>query len=702
MAPPDPSALLDARREELIERWVQRAERLIAPRKLSREELVDSLPGFLGEVSGALRHEAGQPGDSQLPQHSVTAEAHGEQRLRLGFDVALLPREYSLVYECLLDLFEEAGHPLTTRQALLVEKCIQTGTAEAVSQHVQAARRWEQRLLDEARARQASLERALVDLKRTEAALRESEERFRLMVDSVVDYAVFILSVDGVVKGWNPGAERLKRYKAEEIVGANYDIFFPPEANERRTGQRMLEDAASTGGAEYEGWLVRKDGSRFWGTLIINPMRDEAGELKGFCNVARDVTERKQNEEAQAFLAKVGEVLAGSLNYQQTLQAAAALALPVLADWCVVWRLEERELRPVAVAHPDTEKAALARGALRPVPMDTTASLGPAGALRTGTPNVCPDGCAPEDLARALGATSARVLEELGGRGYYCVPLRARGETLGAMGFVGFTPGQAPGPVTLRLAEDFCRRAALALENARHHEDALKRAEFEQHLVGIVSHDLSTPMLAIGLGAQLLLSDAALTPRQRRTVERIHGSSERARRMTRDLLDFTHARLGGGLRVHPRPMDLHELARGAVEELATAHPERKLERVHSGDGSGEWDADRLTQLLTNLVTNALAYSPPEAPVRVETREEGDSLRLSVHGGRPIPAHLIPRIFQPLERGEERGGGRSIGLGLFIVDHIARAHGGTVTVHSTEEEGTTFSVRLPRRAGARPD
>ncbi|WNG37173.1 PAS domain S-box protein [Archangium violaceum] len=690
---------LDAQREELIERWARRAERLILPRTLPRKELVNSLPVFLGEISGALRHDVGLPGDSQLPQHSVVAEEHGQQRLRLGLDIEVIPEEYGLIHECLLDMLEEAGQPLTSRQARLLVQCIQTGTSEAMSQYVRAARRREQQLLEEAQAGRAAVERALADVKRANAALRESEERFRLMVHSVLDYAVFMLSVEGRVNGWNPGAERLKRYKAEEVVGTDYAIFFPAEQQKRRTSQHLLEDAASKGGAEYEGWMVRKGGSRFWGTLIINPVRDDEGRLKGFCNIARDLTERKQSEEAQTFLAEVGEVLAGTLDYQETLQEVAQLALRALADWCVVWRLEGKELRPAAVAHLDVEKGALLKASVRNLPADTPATHGLAGALSTGAPTVCSEARGPEAMARELGLVSAQALEELGGTSYVCIPLKVRGETFGAIALVASTSELRYGPAAVHLAEDFSRRAALALENARLYGAALERVELEQHLAGIVSHDLSTPIHAIGLGAEMLLKDKELTPNQRRTLERIHSSSERARRMTRDLLDFTSARLGGRLRIYPKPLNLHELARGAVEELATANPQRTLERVHTGDGAGVWDADRLTQLLTNLVNNALTYSPPEAPVLVETRGEDESVLLRVKGGRPIPAHLLPRLFQPLERGQQSSGGRSIGLGLFIVDHIVRAHGGSVSVHSTEEEGTTVTVRLPRYAGA---
>jgi signal transduction histidine kinase len=225
----------------------------------------------------------------------------------------------------------------------------------------------------------------------------------------------------------------------------------------------------------------------------------------------------------------------------------------------------------------------------------------------------------------------------------------------------------------------------------------LRRADFERHLVGIVSHDLTTPISAISLSTEMLLKDRDLTPRQRTGLERIDSSVQRARRLIRDLLDFTQARLGEGLPVRPQPLELHGLTRTVIEEIASAHPTRQLRLTSSGDTGGSWDPDRLAQVLTNLVNNALSYSPPDTPVRVEVLGEGEAVLLRIHNeGEPIPAELLPRLFEPLERGALPGhGGRSIGLGLFIVNHIVRAHGGAVEVRSEPHEGTTFTVRLPR-------
>jgi PAS domain S-box-containing protein len=225
-----------------------------------------------------------------------------------------------------------------------------------------------------------------------------------------------------------------------------------------------------------------------------------------------------------------------------------------------------------------------------------------------------------------------------------------------------------------------------------------ERSDFEQQLIGIVSHDLKNPLSAILLGTTALARREDLDERSTKAVTRIQSSAERAVRMVKDLLDFTQARLGSGIPVTPGPLDLHAFTWQVLEEVRASFPERDLVVTTQGDGQGVWDADRMAQVVTNLATNALKYSPPDTPVSVRTRGDGDQVELEVHnGGAPIPSEALGRLFQPLQRATTRGdtAGRSVGLGLYIVDRIVQAHGGTIAVKSTEGEGTTFTVRMPR-------
>jgi signal transduction histidine kinase len=238
-------------------------------------------------------------------------------------------------------------------------------------------------------------------------------------------------------------------------------------------------------------------------------------------------------------------------------------------------------------------------------------------------------------------------------------------------------------------------------DHQRREEELRRTAEFRERFLGIVSHDLRNPLNAISLSASVLLREEELPPRALKTAGRISQSAERMARMIGDLLDFTRGRLGGGIPITRQAVELGALCRPVLDELKVARPERELRLRVMGDLHGEWDGDRLAQLVGNLVKNALDYSPAEHPVTVTLRDEGAWVRLEVHNlGEPIAPESLPELFEPFRRGmrkDESAQGSGLGLGLFIAHQIALAHGGTLEARSTREEGTTFTVRMPRRA-----
>lgn len=224
-----------------------------------------------------------------------------------------------------------------------------------------------------------------------------------------------------------------------------------------------------------------------------------------------------------------------------------------------------------------------------------------------------------------------------------------------------------------------------------------KRVDFEQQLIGIVSHDLRNPLNVIMLAANTAVRSEDASERVTRLLVKIQAAGDRAARMIGDLLDFTQSRLGGGILIAPRRVNLRELVEQVVDEAETTHPGRRIEVAHSGDLDGEWDFDRLSQALQNLVVNAMKHSPPGSPVSVRTRRTEDGVELTVHNqGEPIPDTLRPRLFQPMQRGSAAfdRASRSVGLGLYIVDQIVRRHGGHIEVESCAERGTSFRIELP--------
>lgn len=225
---------------------------------------------------------------------------------------------------------------------------------------------------------------------------------------------------------------------------------------------------------------------------------------------------------------------------------------------------------------------------------------------------------------------------------------------------------------------------------------ASDRAMFAELMIGIVSHDLRNPIMAMLMSAELL-GKGGVTPDQSDALARILRAGDRASRLIANLLDLTQARLGSGLSVSPAAMDLHATVAETVQELSQVFPDRVLRHVQQGPGPCIADADRLAQLVGNLVSNAMAYGEPGAPLVVTSTREDAFFSLSVHNqGQPIPAATMEGMFERMVRGcDQVNTGRSVGLGLFIVSEIAKAHGGTVAVTSTLEGGTTFTVVIPQ-------
>ncbi|WP_272968810.1 MULTISPECIES: PAS domain-containing sensor histidine kinase [unclassified Pseudomonas] len=219
-----------------------------------------------------------------------------------------------------------------------------------------------------------------------------------------------------------------------------------------------------------------------------------------------------------------------------------------------------------------------------------------------------------------------------------------------------------------------------------------------EQILGIVSHELRTPLLAIRMATDLLTrrSHAAESPK---LLTAISHSVSRAQRLVADLLDFTLIQAGRGISIQPRVADLPHTVEGCLDELRLTFPGRQLTYQHTGERSALIDSDRLYQLIGNLVANAVAYGDPSKSVYVTSCIKETTATLTVHNsGAPISLELLKHVFEPLVRGNQRlGGATSIGLGLFIVSQIAKAHAGCVSVDSTKQNGTTFTVRLSQQS-----
>ncbi|WP_439884609.1 PAS domain-containing sensor histidine kinase [Pseudomonas syringae] len=230
------------------------------------------------------------------------------------------------------------------------------------------------------------------------------------------------------------------------------------------------------------------------------------------------------------------------------------------------------------------------------------------------------------------------------------------------------------------------------------HAEAEIRAIFAEQMVGIVSHDLRNPLAAIKMAAGLL-ERSLLEPRQQRFLGQIHHSTDRAERMIVDLLDFTQARVGQGINLSMQSIDLHATVARGVEELRLTFTANALIHRMEGEGACVADPDRLLQLVGNLVSNAVTYGAPDSEIVITSAFEANVIKVSVHNrGEPIPMEKVDSLYEPAVRVvSDSDETRTVGLGLFIVREIIRAHLGDINVRSLTEEGTTFTATLPRPA-----
>jgi PAS domain S-box-containing protein len=342
-----------------------------------------------------------------------------------------------------------------------------------------------------------------VATERAEAKSHEAEQRFRLLVESVTDHALYLLDPDGNLTSWNPGAQRLKGYSAGEIVGHPLATFFTAEDRARGVPQKELLTAEREGRAEGEGWRVRKDGSRFWANFILTAIRDASGRLKGFAKVTRDVTERKR----LTLIGDASNVLLSSGDYRANLARVAELCVPFLGDWAAIQLVEDGALEMTAIAHADPAKVKFARELNQRFPESPETGL-TWRVIRERKPTVIPEIVDATLDSVAAGGEHRRLVRELGLRSAIIVPLVGRDRVLGALTLVAAESPRRYGDGELAMATELAQRCATAIENARAHA----AVELERRFLDATLRQLREGVVVVesSAGGVLLANDAAL------------------------------------------------------------------------------------------------------------------------------------------------------------------------------------------------
>ena len=537
------------------------------------------------------------------------------------------------------------------------------------------------------------------------------------LFNTIRDAVVVADAASGRIGLANPAAAELFGSPAEELVGRPLqeliiDVELTPHWLAAQSGVACTES--------IELFARHAAGAEVCVELTLSPIQNRADGRPCVVAVVRDISDRRHAEEEHierireqvateqlaaasrrlSVLAEASRLLDASLDYAATLQEVARVAVSTLADWCIVHLLEgDGTIRWLAVAHGDPEKEALARELQRRYP----ASQGVARVLRTGRAEIYAEDAEPQRKARARDPEHLRLLRALDSRSSMIVPLAARGRMLGALSLISTQPGRHYDTAELAIAQELARRCAQAVDNARLHQEAQSAVKARDRFVSIASHELRTPIARMKGYAEVLLAaaeDGELTQELLlRGLRSIDRGSDRLTGLVRDLLDVSRIN-AGNLPLRLAPLDLTELVRDVVaryQEQLSSQGHVLLEIVGS-PGPIAGDADRLEQVLTNLLDNAVKYSPDRAELRlrVQTKARGVLLEVLDHGI-GLPQGAAERIFVPFSRAanaEERQI-TGMGLGLYICRNIVEQHRGRIWAKSAGEgRGTLFSVWLP--------
>jgi signal transduction histidine kinase/CheY-like chemotaxis protein len=447
-------------------------------------------------------------------------------------------------------------------------------------------------------------------------------------------------------------------------------------------GQDRAVEAIKAGANDY----VLKDNLGLLAPAVARALRESAA-ARGRERAARH----------ERLLAQASAVLAESIEYGTTLKRAARLAVPELADGCLVDLLDDRNvLRLVALAHAEPEKERMAELLRKRYPQPPRPPRGPVWVAQTGQPQLVPEVTEEGLLSWAQDPEELALIRAFGLRSYICVPLAARGSTFGTLTFVSSQPGRVYDVLDLSFATELGRRIAFAVDNARLYARAQDAVRLRDDFLSVAAHELRTPLTTLQLQVQSLLSSQrASDERDRAKLERAARSTTRLSRLVDTLVEAS--RIASGLLV----LDRQRLDLGAlVREVVQTHAEEaraggsQIELDVPADVIVWGDRERLAEALGSLLSNALKYGGGQ-PVDVRLSRSDVVAEISVRDrGVGIAAADLERIFGRFERAVSVRNYGGLGLGLYVTRQIVRAHQGSIDASSEPGAGATFTIRLP--------
>jgi PAS domain S-box-containing protein len=536
-------------------------------------------------------------------------------------------------------------------------------------------------------------------LERDRAALRREERRYRsLVVATPTRQAIAINDPAGLVAQASPSWQAITGQTAEEMLGRGWLNAIHP--SHRARVAEAWDNAVASARIYQDEYLLRQaDGSYRWFADKTVPVLGEDGAIEEWIGTASDIHEQHAAREGLAFLARANEIFASSLDYRETLRNVTFLAVPRIADWCVVDMVDasgEQLRERLAIAHADPGKLELAEELSRKFPPQPETDV-IYRVMRTGNSELVPF-LTDEMLTEAARSEEhLRMMRELGIMSFMIVPLRSRGEVVGAITFVASDRRFSQQDLT--QAEELAHRASIAIENARLYSAAQAANRAKDDFLATLSHELRTPMTAV-LGWSRMLKLGLSEQEAQVAIDAIEQSASAQAQLIEDVLDVSRI-MSGKLTFDPRPTDLRTVAQAAITTVHPAAAAKGIEILTSippmlPPVSG--DEGRLQQITWNLLANAIKFTPRGGTVTLRIVHEGSVVRLVITDtGEGIDRAFLPYVFEPFRQADSsttrpHGG---IGLGLAIVRSLVEMHGGRIRAASEGKgRGATFTLELP--------
>lgn len=543
-------------------------------------------------------------------------------------------------------------------------------------------------------------ERIDAERRRAEEALVERERLLSAVFDNA-GAGIAVVDLEGRPMRTNRTLRNMLGYDGDELARMRFtDITHPGDvALDRELYQDLLRGVRDS--YRIEKRFIRKDGRELWVQLDASVSRDVRQRIELIINIVGDVTDRKRLEDAQRFLLDAGGAFSGSLDLDAILHSIAQLSVPYLGDCCEVDLIAgDGTVERAAVARSRPGRPCMVRNRLHPAgkrPNEIVAEV-----FHSGEPAIVAT-VTDEWLAKLI--RDGRHLDLIRGtrpHSLMVVPVPGRARVQGVISFLMTRPERRYNPQDLDLARELAARAGLALENARLFEESRQATRVRDEVLRVVAHDLRNPLNTIALGADLLHEQLPREPEAawEGTIDVIQLSVKQADHLIRDLLEVARIQ-AGKLVIEPEPTDANTIVADAIElhESIAAKRGVKLQpdvpqilpTIHA-------DRPRVLQVFSNLIGNALRFSPVQGTVTVGANAQGNEVRFFVRDNGPgISEADQLHLFEPFW--QARAGAGGTGLGLTIARSIVEAHGGRIWTWSRPGKGSIFFFTLPATATA---